>query len=54
MEKKQGEVTTQTKLNYAWGLIKSQKNANQRLGVDLLKGNKTMFICEKKFWTKYI
>ncbi|CAG8487279.1 2010_t:CDS:2 [Acaulospora morrowiae] len=30
------EVTTQTKFNYAWGLIKSKKKPDQQLGVQLL------------------
>ncbi|CAJ0755971.1 366_t:CDS:2 [Entrophospora sp. SA101] len=31
------DVTTQTKFNYAWGLIKSKKNTEQEEGVKLLK-----------------
>jgi fission 1 protein len=36
-EKMEGEVTTQTKFNYAWGSIKSRKATDQQLGVNLLK-----------------
>jgi len=31
-----GEATTQTKFNYAWGLIKSRRTTDQQLGVRLL------------------
>jgi hypothetical protein len=50
----EGEVTTQTKFNYAWGSIKSRKATDQQLGVNLLKGNKTMFTYENFFLAKYI
>ncbi|CAG8499183.1 3401_t:CDS:2, partial [Acaulospora colombiana] len=30
------EVTTQTKFNYAWGLIKSKRKPDQKYGVQLL------------------
>ncbi|CAG8594063.1 11746_t:CDS:2 [Funneliformis caledonium] len=33
----QGDVTTQTKFNFAWGSIKSRKAPDQDLGVTLLK-----------------
>ncbi|CAG8520692.1 11686_t:CDS:2, partial [Cetraspora pellucida] len=35
-EREEGDVTTQTKFNYAWGLIKSRKKNEQQLGVRLL------------------
>ncbi|OMH85817.1 Mitochondria fission 1 protein [Zancudomyces culisetae] len=36
-EEKNGEVTVQTKFNYAWGLVKSNKSSEQELGVQLLE-----------------
>lgn len=33
-----GHVTTQTKFNYAWGLVKSQNRAEMCVGVGLLTG----------------
>lgn len=33
-----GHVTTQTKFNYAWGLVKSQNRAEMSVGVGLLTG----------------
>ncbi|CAG8499119.1 30324_t:CDS:2 [Gigaspora margarita] len=35
-EVKEDDVTTQTKFNYAWGLIKSRRKNEQQLGVRLL------------------
>lgn len=37
-EEEAQHVTTQTKFNYAWGLIKSEKHADQLEGVKLLTG----------------
>ncbi|GBB95278.1 hypothetical protein RclHR1_02500027 [Rhizophagus clarus] len=31
-----GDATTQTKFNYAWGLIKSKRSTDQQFGVQLL------------------
>ncbi|KIJ55321.1 hypothetical protein M422DRAFT_219942 [Sphaerobolus stellatus SS14] len=36
-EQAQGEVSTQTKFNYAWGLVKSPKKEDQEEGVKLLR-----------------
>lgn len=33
-----GHVTTQTKFNYAWGLVKSKTRADMSVGVGLLTG----------------
>ncbi len=33
-----GHVTTQTKFNYAWGLVKSKQRADMSMGVGLLTG----------------
>ncbi len=33
-----GHVTTQTKFNYAWGLVKSKQRADMSIGVGLLTG----------------
>jgi hypothetical protein len=38
-----GDATTQTKFNYAWGLIKSKRAADQQFGVQLLTGNNNYF-----------
>ncbi|RIA94966.1 mitochondria fission 1 protein [Glomus cerebriforme] len=35
-EKTNGDVTTQTKFNYAWGLIKSRRSTDQQFGLKLL------------------
>ncbi|CAI2185160.1 15486_t:CDS:2 [Funneliformis geosporum] len=35
-EVQEGDVTTQTKFNYAWGLIKGRRASDQQLGVSLL------------------
>ncbi|KAG8835095.1 mitochondrial membrane protein [Serendipita sp. 399] len=36
-EEEEGHVTTQTKFNYAWGLVKSPQREQQVLGVRLLQ-----------------
>lgn len=37
-ELNQGHASTQTKFNYAWGLVKSKRREDMALGVDLLTG----------------
>lgn len=44
-----GHVTVQSKFNYAWGLVKSPKHADQVLGVKLLQGTWFSPLCLDPF-----
>ncbi len=42
-ERASGHATTQTKFNYAWGLVKSKRRDEMAAGVDLLTGASSHF-----------
>jgi len=46
-EQEAQHVTVQTKFNYAWGLIKSERHADQLEGVKLLTGTSRSFLLSR-------